>query len=167
MKFVWGTALIILTACLQVSLFGHMRPLGIMPNLMVIAVVALSLWGTASFCLAAAIGGGILLDIASGSDFGLRTAFFVVVSLGIIAGRQLGLQADSWISVLMLVVVATILYDAAVIATLRTAITPDILGRVGANVAVTGFIAMAVHGIKLLIQARRPTPRNLNRDAWQ
>ncbi|HUC20301.1 MAG TPA: hypothetical protein VMR98_02285, partial [Candidatus Polarisedimenticolaceae bacterium] len=94
--------LIILVACLQVSMFGHMRPFGIMPNLMVIAVVLVSLWGTASFSLVTAIGGGLLLDMASGSDFGLRMAFFVVVSLAIIAGRQLGLQADSWISALAL-----------------------------------------------------------------
>ncbi len=164
MKFLGGALLIIITAGLQVSLFGSMRPFGVMPSLMVIVVVLISLWGTATSSLAAAIGGGLLLDMASGSDFGLRIAFFVVVSLAIIAGRQLGLQADSFISALALVALATLLYDAAVVATLKTGVSRVIAERAGVNVLMTSVMTIAVYGLRLLIQSKHPLLQKLARE---
>ncbi|HEX7259574.1 MAG TPA: hypothetical protein VF272_01430, partial [Candidatus Saccharimonadia bacterium] len=137
------------------------------PSVMVIAVVLISLWGTASFSLASAIGGGLLLDMASGSDFGLRMAFFVVISLAIVAGRQLGLQADSWFSALALVALATFLYNAVIVATLQAGVSGIILGRVGADMLITTTLALVVYGVRLLILANRPVLQKLTRDVWQ
>lgn len=165
MKLIWGILLVVATAALQVSFFGSLRPLGVVPNLMVITVVFISLWGNASFSVSIAIVGGVLLDMASGSDFGLRTAFFVVTSLGIIAGRQLGLQIDSWLSALALVALATLLYDMASFATLKTGISPLVISRISSNVGITTFLALVAFSARLLIQSQRSAVQKKLRDA--
>lgn len=133
---VGGIAAVAVAAWLQVSWFGHVRPLGIIPNVMLLAVILFSLWSDATPALAAAIGGGLLLDLASGSDFGLNMAFYVVMTLAIIAGRQLGLHATSLVTGVAATILGTLLYNLVVLATIKAPISPLIASRVGRELAV-------------------------------
>ncbi len=135
MKTVAGILAVVLAAWLQVSWFGHWRPLGVMPNVMLITVVAFAAWSNATTALAAAIGGGFLLDLASGSDFGLHIAFYAVVVLAIVAGKQLGVQGDSLVTMLLAVVLGTVVYDALILSTLGMPLSPVVFSRIGRELA--------------------------------
>ncbi len=106
---------------LEVAWFGHIRPFGIIPNLAVIIVALTALWSQATPTLVAAITAGLLLDSASGTDFGLRTAFLAALAVCTIAARQLGLHADSLVAALGIVAIATILFDLAVVTSVHSA----------------------------------------------
>jgi rod shape-determining protein MreD len=78
------TALVIfcgLCVVLQVSFLPALRPLGVVPNLMLPLVVLMGLEGTASLAVAAAVIGGVLVDLASGANFGLWTAVLVLAAV--------------------------------------------------------------------------------------
>jgi rod shape-determining protein MreD len=132
-KLIGGIVAVVLAAWLQTTWFGHVRPLGVMPNVMLVVIVLFGLWSNASPTLAAAIGGGLLLDLASGSDFGLRTAFFAVVALAIVAGRQYGLHSESVLAGLAIVALGTVLYNVVVLATIGAPIAPVVVQRIGAE----------------------------------
>jgi cell shape-determining protein MreD len=103
---------------LQTAFFGYVRPFGVMPNLLLVVVLMQGLFGSASGAVAMGIGGGLLLDIASGSDFGLRTAFYASLTLAVIVIRQLGLHLDAlWVTALV-AIVATIGFDIAILFTI-------------------------------------------------
>jgi rod shape-determining protein MreD len=145
-KRVAQALVVVFGAWLQVSWFGHVRPLGVMPNVVLVVVVLFGLWSDATAALAAAIGGGFLLDLASGSDFGLRMAFYVVVVLALVAGKQIGLHADSLVTPLLAVIIGTIIYNLAVLATLGAPISGVVISRVGAelvdNVVLLGLVTL-------------------------
>ena len=147
LRIIGGLVAVLLAAWLQTSWFGHVRPFGVMPNVMLVVVTLFGLWSNASSTLAAAIGGGLLLDLASGSDFGLRTAFFTFLALAIIAGRQYGLHADSFITVVGIVVLGTVVYDVVVLATINAPIVSVVFGRIGRelldNVLLLGLVVLA------------------------
>jgi rod shape-determining protein MreD len=138
---------VVLGAWLQVSWFGHVRPLGVMPNVVLIVVVLFGLWSDATTALAAGLGGGFLLDLASGSDFGLRMAFYVVVALALIAGKQLGLHAESLVTSALAVIIGTLIYNLAVLATLSVPLLSGVVvSRVGAelvdNLVLLGLVTL-------------------------
>ncbi|HUC86917.1 MAG TPA: rod shape-determining protein MreD [Candidatus Saccharimonadales bacterium] len=163
MKILAGIVAVMVAAWLQVSWFGHVRPLGVMPNLMLVVIVLFGLWSNATPALAAALGGGFLLDLASGSDFGLRMAFFSVVVLAIIAGRQTGLHADSFITALLVVMAGTVLYNLVVLATLGAPIQAIELSRIGRelvdNLVILGFLVL----VRLNLPQRPSNTPQLNK----
>jgi rod shape-determining protein MreD len=136
LRVVGGVLAVAVAAWLQVSWFGHVRPLGVIPNVMLLAVILFALWSDATPALVAAIGGGLLLDLASGSDFGLHMAFYVVMVLAIIAGRQLGLHATSLVTGVAATIFGTLLYNLVVLATIKAPISPLVAGRVGRELVV-------------------------------
>jgi len=79
---------------MQVSLLPALRPLGVVPNLALVIVTLIGLEGTASMALTTAVAGGVVLDLASGANFGLWTAMLVLAALvgGLVhrAGIELG-----------------------------------------------------------------------------
>ena len=166
MKIILGGVVVVLSVCLQLSWFGHIRPFGVMPNLVLITVVVFSLWANASSGLAAALVSGLLLDMSSGSDFGLRIAFFMVVVLAIVAGRQLGLQSESLPAVVVIMATSSLLYDLAVLATLRAPISSDSLIPVAVSAGMAVVIAIGVMLMRAVVESRR---RNLSpsRELWQ
>jgi len=158
MRFLGGGAVILAAALMQVSWFGHVRPFGVIPNLVLIAVVLIALWYSATAALAAALGGGFLLDTASGSDFGLRMGFFGVVALAIVAGRQLGLNAGSAITGLVSVAVATVLYNLAALIVLGAGPSLIVLGRVGTELICNLIITAVIFIIRANIGTKAHTP---------
>lgn len=83
---------------------------------MIVAIIIASLRFSATFTLALAIGGGLLLDITSGSDFGLRMAFYTTLALALIIVRQLGFHLESWWVMAGAAAMATLVFNLAIIA---------------------------------------------------
>ena len=107
---------VILLVVLETSFFGEFRPLGIIPNLLLIAIILNGLHGTASSTVAIALGGGLLLDLASGQDFGTRLAFFTLAAMAVIVIRQLGFQLDGLWMVGLLAAAGTMAFNIAILA---------------------------------------------------
>ncbi len=120
---------------LQVSFLGALRPFGIIPNLFLVTVlVAATILPRASDVMAMAVMGGFLLDTVSGSDFGLRTAFFCVLALAIVMLRRTGTEFGQIGMRLATVVSATALYNAIVLIPLLVSHPRVVWGTVGARV---------------------------------
>jgi cell shape-determining protein MreD len=96
MRWVWVAFLTIVAAVLQVSLMGALRIGGVVPNLVLILVVCLVAWGTASEALVSAVVGGLILDVSGAGTFGLATSSLVVICLALVALRQLGVDGHAW-----------------------------------------------------------------------
>lgn len=115
MRLVVAAVVMLIMVGLQVAFFGNFRPFGIMPNLILVLVIVAALWLEATSALTLAIIAGMALDLASGTDFGLRTAFYSAAALAVIAGRQFGLHTDSLLTAAALVVMGTVLFDGAIL----------------------------------------------------
>jgi cell shape-determining protein MreD len=169
MKIALYAGLVVVLVWFQVAFFGLVRAWGVMPNLLLVALVVMALWSEATPTLAAALLAGLLLDLVSGADFGLRTAFFAAICLAIIATRQLGLHAESVITAGVLVVIGTLLFNMAIIASLG-AIPIDsglVLQRIGIETAVNLLLLGVVLGARTLLQDRRSrVTTELRRGSW-
>lgn len=108
MRWVWVLSLTIVAAVLQVSLMGSLRIGGVVPNLVLILIVCLVAWGTASEALLSAVVAGLMLDVAGAGTFGLATSSLVVICLALVALRQLGVDGHAWPTRLGMVAAATI-----------------------------------------------------------
>lgn len=108
MRWLWVLFLTFMAAILQVSFVGSLRIGGIVPNLVLVLIVGLVVWGAASEALMAAVLAGLIMDISGAGIFGLATSSLVVISLGLVALRQLGMDGHAWPARLGLVTVATI-----------------------------------------------------------
>ena len=154
MRWVWVTVLTVVAALLQVSFMGALRIGGVVPNLALILVVCLVVWGTASEALFAAVLAGLLLDVAGTGTFGLAISSLVVICLGLVALRQLGADGHAWPVRLGMVALATmawaVIHVAAIgmnnfgsIAVWRIIITEVIVNCLMGLLFVEGFIGGA------------------------
>ncbi len=146
MNKLWIAILILATIWLQVNFLGALRPFGVVPNVMLITVALVALTATASEAIMAAIVGGCILDSLSGADFGLRTAFYSLVALGVISGVRGGVDFEKLPQMLGLVTLATVSYNLAVLANLVFLRLPIPLGHVlaivGAELAINMLILL-------------------------
>ncbi len=108
MRRLAAAILIALAAILQVSLLPALRPLGVVPDLTLVVVVLVSLWLATSESLIAAALSGLLLDIASGSNFGLWTGIMTLSALGIGVMHRAGIETDRVFVALVVVTAGTI-----------------------------------------------------------
>jgi rod shape-determining protein MreD len=81
MKRAGLVALIVAGVLLQMSLLPALRPFGVVPNLVLVLVVLIGLEGVSSRALIAGVGAGFILDLVSGSNFGLWTGCLVLAAL--------------------------------------------------------------------------------------
>lgn len=130
MKIIWLIVVAALTVLLQISFLPALRPLGIVPNLPLVILLYASFELAASEALALAVGVGLLLDIASGVDFGLRTAFLSFFALLVIIIRRTGADFTRLSMTLTAVVTAGILWDLAILASVVLAHETVSLGEV-------------------------------------
>jgi rod shape-determining protein MreD len=114
---------------LQVTFVAALRPLGVVPDIVLIAVILIGLTSTVSEALIAALAGGLVLDLASGADFGLRTGLFVLAALTTGVVRRAGLMLGGPVVAVGLVAIATILETVIILANVRLVGWP--LGYVG------------------------------------
>lgn len=137
-----------LAVIVQITYLAGWRPLGVVPNLALIVVTSLSLNASSSEALWVALGSGVVLDLASGTDFGLKTAVLVVVTLFISWLRRGGTNLDSWWLELILVAGGSVLAAVSVLAALAVAHAAVPLGpaarilavETGANVIIAAVI---------------------------
>lgn len=93
-------AIMIGALILQVSFLPALRPFGVVPNLALIVVASAALTGPLVSAMILALGGGFILDLSSGSDFGLKTGLLAlavlicayVVRSGLLLGTRLQLD---------------------------------------------------------------------------
>jgi rod shape-determining protein MreD len=158
----------LLAVLLEVSFFGHVRPFGVMPNLMIIVITISAMWSQATPTLVAALLGGLLLDGASGTDFGLRTAFFAALALAVIAARQLGLHTDSIITTLAIVAVATVLFNLVVLTSVMGVSINSgfIISQIGREVVLNSIFTVAIWLAGINIRQRQLAVVERARGSW-
>lgn len=81
----------------QLAFLPLLRPLGVVPALLLVLIVLVALEATVSTGLLMAVVGGILVDLMSGGYFGLWTGVLVLEVL--VAGliRQAGIDVSRWL----------------------------------------------------------------------
>ena len=87
--------LIVLVAMLQLGFLPAWRPFDIVPDLLLVVVIALTLLSSATDGLICAMFVGLLLDICSGTDFGLRLGFYMAVTFSVSLLYRTGLNFSS------------------------------------------------------------------------
>lgn len=100
---------------LQAGFLASARPFGVVPNLMLVVILYAGLTATATETLVMALAGGLLLDLASGTDFGLRLGFYLVAALAVLVMRQLGVNLDHLGLIAPAVAVGTVLFNLGVL----------------------------------------------------
>ncbi|MEO7617317.1 MAG: rod shape-determining protein MreD [Candidatus Saccharibacteria bacterium] len=121
---------------LQVSFLPALRPFGVVPNLVLIVVAASALTGPLVSAMILALGGGFILDLASGSDFGLRTGLLAFAVLICAYVARSGLRFGSRLQLLIVVVVISTLTPLIIV--------PEIIfagGRVNFPTVIARWIA--------------------------
>lgn len=104
----------VIVLLLQVGFWPALRPFGVVPDMMLGLVVLVGLAGTTTAALTLAVVGGVLLDLTSGVDFGLRLGLLVVVALVASMVHRSGLTLTGPIVAWGVVVVATIVHSLVV-----------------------------------------------------
>ena len=108
MRRVGLIVLITVAVLLQLSLLPGLRPLGVVPNLAVVVMVLAALNVVTSEALIVAAVSGLVLDLASGANFGLWTGEFMVIALVVGVMRRAGIELDGAVVAPGLVAAATI-----------------------------------------------------------
>jgi rod shape-determining protein MreD len=101
---------------LQIAFLPALRPLGVVPNMILVLVILVGLTGTASLALGVALVGGLLLDLTSGADFGLRLGLLILTALATGFVHRAGLQAGGSVVALAVVAVATVVAHLTILA---------------------------------------------------
>ncbi len=103
----------LLSLVLQLSFLPALRPFGVVPNIVLIVIAAAALTGPLVTAMILGLGCGILLDLVSGSDFGLQTGLLAlgVVLAGYVSrsGLQLGIRVQLLIVVLAVTTISAII----------------------------------------------------------
>ncbi|MDF2460603.1 MAG: hypothetical protein K0S68_6 [Candidatus Saccharibacteria bacterium] len=94
---------------MQISLLPALKPLGVVPNIALAWVVLVGLEGTASSALAVAVASGIIIDLASGANFGLWTGTLVLAALAGGVVHRAGIELTGWLVAGVMVAVGTLL----------------------------------------------------------
>jgi rod shape-determining protein MreD len=115
--------LMALAALLQASLVPAFRPLGVVPNLALVIFVLVSLELATSEALVLGVAAGLVLDIASGANFGLWMGVFMLVALICGLLHRAGIELDRLPVALILVLVATVVMAAVIWIGLATTIS--------------------------------------------
>ncbi len=111
-----------LAVILQVSLLPAIRLFGVVPNVALVAMVLVSLSVVTSEALSVAALSGLVLDLASGSNFGLWTGVMVLIALAVGMMRRAGLELDRVVVAFGLVAVGTLVITAVI----WTALVPSV-----------------------------------------
>lgn len=106
MKTYLFIGIVLFALVLQVSFLPALRPFGVVPDLLLIVIAAAALTGPLVLAMVTALSGGFVLDLVSGSDFGLRTGLLAITVLICAyvgkSGLQIGFRPQ-----LLIVVLAT------------------------------------------------------------
>jgi rod shape-determining protein MreD len=101
-------ALMSFAVILQVSFLPAIRLFGVVPNLALVGIVLVSLYAATSEALTAAALSGLVLDLASGANFGLWTGVMVLIALAVGMMHRAGVELDRLFITLVLVSAGTL-----------------------------------------------------------
>jgi rod shape-determining protein MreD len=101
-----------LAVVLQISLLPALRPFGVVPNLVLVTVVLAALFAATSDMLVAAVLAGLLLDLVSGSGFGLWSGILVLATLVTGVMHRSGLEIRGALVAPVVVAAGTLLFTA-------------------------------------------------------
>lgn len=118
MNFVKAATMALVVVWLQLAFLPLVGLWGVVPNLAMVVVIVLAARVPAGTSLLIAATIGWLLDVGAGSDYGLRTAFYVLVALVTVTLSRMGSDLDNLSLVASLVAGATIIYNLAILANL-------------------------------------------------
>ena len=151
---------VLMTVWLQAGFLAGWRPLGVVPNLMVIIVVYAGLMASPLEAVVLGLSGGIMLDFYSGADFGLRTAFYSMLAVAVAVVHRAGAESSSQGMAVVLVAGASVMFNLAVMATLAGADTlhhlPSMLEAVGVETVINVFLAIILGPLLRPVLGRRP-----------
>ncbi len=152
------------TLVVQVGFLAALRPFGVVPDAALALVALIGLTGTASTALLVGLVGGLAMDLTSGADFGLRIGLFTLVALVTGLVHRAGLTLSGPLVALVLVAVATVVGDVAILAGLATHSVSwplgVILGRLGWEIMLNLGLTL---GLRPLVRwAVAPEPGVLN-----
>jgi rod shape-determining protein MreD len=111
-----------LVVILQVSFLPAVRPFGVVPNIALVMMVLVSLSVVTSEALIVAALSGLVLDLASGSNFGLWTGVMMLIALVVGMMQRAGLELDRMFVALVLVAAGT----AVIALVIWTALFPSV-----------------------------------------
>ena len=114
--------LVSLAVVLQVSFLPAIRLFGVVPNIVLVCIVLVSLSVITSEALIAAAVAGLVLDLASGANFGLWTGVMVLIALVVGMMHRAGLEIERLMVALVLVIAGTIVITAVI----WTALVPSV-----------------------------------------
>lgn len=115
MKRVGLVVLAIASILMQISLLPALRPFGVVPNLALVMVTLIGLEGTASTALMAAVAGGVVLDMASGANFGLWTAVLVLAALAAGLVHRAGIELGGPTVAVVIVAIGTVVETTVIV----------------------------------------------------
>ncbi len=119
-----------LSIAAQVSLLPALRPFDVVPNLLLVLVVLIGLRSTVSQALLLAVLGGIVMDLASGSDFGRDMGILVLGALSTGLVRRSGLTLTGPLVAVGLVAVMTLAATALSLAGIFDSLSGSLSGRI-------------------------------------
>jgi rod shape-determining protein MreD len=138
--------LVLIAVWLQVSFFGAFRIFDVLPNVMLVLIIYAGLICRVSDAVLMALVGGILLDLSSGVDFGLRMGFYILLGLLIAVLKQAGTDFENTAMVLAVTLAGTVLYDVAALSGLILHSAPIpwgiVMTRIGVEIAVNAVLAL-------------------------
>lgn len=145
MRNILLAVVVIIAVFLQVSFFPALRPFGVVPNILLPIVVFVGLYGQASTALVVATVGGLAMDMASSSDFGLWTGTFVLAALVCGYVHRAGVVLIAPVGVIM-VTVATVLANAVLLTSVFGATGPwsSVAGSLIIQVVLNFILTMAI-----------------------
>jgi hypothetical protein len=146
---------------LQVSLLPALRPLGVVPYLALVLVVLVGLEGTASLALAIAVAGGLVLDIASGTNFGLWTGTLVLAAIVTGLLHRAGVELVGAVVASVMVAVGTLLMTLVIWLGLATSIShwplPWMFGHLWIELVLNLGLVLAVRPlVRLVVPSGHP-----------
>ncbi len=136
MNLIKAIAIVLGVVWLQLALLPVIGPYGIVPNLALVVVVVLAARQPLTSSLAMTVAIGWLLDVGSGSDYGLRTAFYVLLALVTTSLRQFGSDLDHFSLMASVVAATTVMFNLAILANLALTHTSLPLGYIGLRIGI-------------------------------
>ncbi len=103
---------------LQIGFVPAWRPLGVVPDLGLVLLVAISVWASLSTALVAAVALGLGVDLASQVNFGFHTGFYVLLAIVLTTVTRAGFFIDRAGPVVIAVAGATLVEVFAMLAVL-------------------------------------------------
>jgi rod shape-determining protein MreD len=130
--------LIFISAVLALTQLGFLaawRPLGLVPNLLLAALVGMSLRGTVRAVMFTAVICGLALDLNSGAYFGLWTLTLPAAALGAKLLQRTGVIGSDTASGLLVVLAATLIAGAVAIIGMASVVRSWPVGLLSAKLA--------------------------------